>query len=134
MAAKIRFFVTNPTGKTKTEKRIIEVNILVHFTNGRQFNLKAKSGKQIKPEFWNNDTGKVKNVAGFKDSDKFQKSLTALSKFILDEFDNTPDKTKVNKAWLDSTIDKHYNPDKYLQNNTLFGFIQQFVKDRKSVV
>jgi integrase len=134
MAAKIRFFVTNPTGKTKTEKKIIEVNILVHFTNGRQFNLKAKSGKQIKPEFWNNETGKVKNVAAFKDSDKFQDKLNELRDFILDEFKATPDKTKITKDWLDSTIDKHYNPDKYLQVNTLFGFIQQFIDTAKTRV
>ncbi len=127
MAAKIKFFVTNPKGKTKTKKKIDEVNILVRFTNGRQFDLVAPSQKQIKPGYWNNEAGKVRELAEFKNSDKFQKLLTDLSKFIIEEFDSTPDKTKVNKDWLQSTIDKHYNPDKYLQNNTLFGFIQQFI-------
>lgn len=127
MAAKIKFFVTNPKGKTKTKKKVDEVNILVRFTNGRQFDLVAPSQKQIKPGYWNNEAGKVRELAEFKNSNEFQKSLTDLSKFITDEFDNTPDKTKINKDWLETTIDKKYNPDKYLQDNSLFGFIQHFI-------
>jgi site-specific recombinase XerD len=130
MATKIKFFVTSPKVKKESKKKKDEVNILVRFSNGRQFDLTAISGKQIKPDFWNNDTGKVRNVAAFKDSDKFQGKLHELRDSILDEFKETPDKTTINKDWLNTTIDKYYNPGKYLQDNkTLFGFIRNFIEN-----
>ena len=78
MAAKIKFFVTNPKGKTKGKKKVDEVNILIRFTNGRQFDLVAPSQKQIKPGYWNNDAGKVRDIAEFKQSSDFQKGLKKL--------------------------------------------------------
>ena len=130
MATKIKFFVTNPKVKKESKKKSDEVNILVRFSNGRQFDLTAISGQQIKPDFWNNDTGKVRNVAAFKDSDKFQDKLEKLETYIKDEFKSTPDKTAINKDWLNTTIDKFYNPGKYLQDNkTLFGFIKYFIEN-----
>ena len=134
MAAKTKFFVTNPKGKTKTKKKVDEVNILVRFTNGRQFDLIAKTQKQIKPAFWNNDAGKVRDVAEFKDSSDFQDGLDKLKDFIIDEYKATPDKTKIDKDWLNLTIDKKYNPDKYSQKDTLFGFIQYFIDKAKTRV
>jgi integrase len=127
MAAKVKFFVTNPKGKTKTKKKIDEVNILIRFTNGRQFDLVAPSLKQIKPSFWNNESGKVREVAEFTNSSEFQKKLKALNDSILDEFDNATDKTKINKRWLEQAIDKHYNPERYKQDYTLFEYIQLFI-------
>ena len=130
MATKIKFFVTSPKVKKESKKKKDEVNILVRFSNGRQFDLTAISGQQIKPDFWNNDTGKVRNVAGFKDSDKFQDKLDKIETHIKDEFKETPDKTTINKDWLNTTIDKYYNPGKYLQDNkTLFGFIRNFIEN-----
>jgi integrase len=127
MAAKVKFFVTNPKGKTKTKKKIDEVNILIRFTNGRQFDLIAPSQKQIKPGFWNNESGKVREVAEFKDSGDFQKSLKNLGDSILNEFDASPDKTKIDKKWLEQAIDKNYNPYKYKQSYSLFEYIQLFI-------
>lgn len=127
MAAKIKFFITSSKAKKETKKKTDEVNILVRFSNGRQFDLIAMSGQQIKPDFWNNETGKVRNLAAFKNSGKFQEKLEDLKDFILDEFKKAPDKSTVNKDWLNETIDKHYNPGKYLQDNTLFGFIKSFI-------
>jgi len=130
MATKIKFFVTSPKVKKESKKKSDEVNILIRFSNGRQFDLTAISGQQIKPDFWNNETGKARNVAAFKDSDKFQDNLDKLETFIKDEFKATPDKTAINKDWLNTTIDKFYNPGKYMQENkTLFGFIKDFIEN-----
>lgn len=130
MAIKIKFFITKPKVKKESKKKQDEVNILVRFSNGRQFDLIAISGKQIKPDFWNNDTGKARNVAAFKDSDKFQEKLDELETHIKDEFKATPDKTTINKDWLNTTIDKYHNPGKYLKDdNTFFGFIRNFIEN-----
>ncbi len=128
MAAKLKFFVTNPKGKTKSNKKIDEVNVLVRFSNGRQFDLMAKTNKQIKPSYWNNEKGITRDVAEFKEKDEFQKYLNKVEQYIIKQFDNLPDKDKVSKQWLDETIDKINNPGKYEQANlTLFGFIQRFI-------
>jgi site-specific recombinase XerD len=135
MAAKVKFFITNPKGKTKSKKKAERVNILVRFSNGRQFDLIAKSQKEIKSDYWNNDKGIVRDIAEFEKKDDFQKDLNKLQSYIIKEYDNTPDKSKINKAWLDKTIDKFHNPDKYLQDNlTLFGFIQYFIDNSEKRV
>ena len=127
--AKIKFFI-----------RIIEkakspdfANIRIRFSNGRQFDITAQTQKQIKPSYWNKKKGIVRQLAEFAKSDDFQKELDDLKSNILKEFNNTPDKSKINKDWLTSTIDKHYNPKKYLQDNTtLFGYIQHFINNSET--
>lgn len=114
----------------ESKKKIDEANILVRFSNGKQFDIVSQTQQQIKPDFWNNDTGKVRNMAAFKKSDKFQEKLDELRDSILDEYKATPDKKTINKDWLNTTIDKYYNPGKYLQDNkTLFGFIRNFIEN-----
>lgn len=120
MATLIKFF----TRVTQLNK---EVNIRVRFSNGRLFDLTAVTNFQINPEYWNNEKGIVRQRAEFEKKDEFQNNLNNLKAFIQSEYDNTPDKTKINKDWLITTIDKKANPNKYLQVNSLFGFIQQFI-------
>jgi len=128
MTIRAKFYITIPKNKTQSKKKSDEVNILVRFRNGREFDYYAKSTKQINPEYWNNKTGKVRDVAAFKNREKFQNELNKLQRFILDEHDKTSDKSQSSKEWLNTIIDKHHNPGKYEQSNlTLFGFIQNFI-------
>ncbi|MBT6004811.1 MAG: site-specific integrase, partial [Prolixibacteraceae bacterium] len=123
MAAKIKFF-------TRITNQNNEANIRVRFSNGRQFDLTAVTNFQINPEYWNNEKGIVRQRAEFENKYELQKSLNSLQSFIQSEYDNTPDKSKINKDWLSETIDKNFNPDKYLQDNlNLFGFIQHFINN-----
>lgn len=124
--AKIKFFIRTSNKSKKPDF----ANIRVRFSNGRKFDLTAQTQKQIKPDYWNKNKGIINDVAGFANADKLQEKLNDLQSHIIKEFDTTPDKSKINNDWLTSTIDKFYNPDKYLQNNTtLFGFIQHFIKN-----
>lgn len=129
MAAKIKFFVTNPNGSKKSKNTHIDVNILARFYHGRQFDITSTSQLQINPKFWNNEAGKVRNVAMFKDSDEFQKKLDELKGSIIKDYLNFLDKSKINKKWLEKAIDKFYNPRKYLQSKTLFEFTQIFINN-----
>jgi len=126
--AKTKFFIRT-SAKTK------EANIRVRFYQGRLFDLTANTSKQINPDYWNNGNGNVRQRAEFKESDSLQEELDDLQSTILKEYNSTPDKIKINKEWLVSTIDKHFNPEKYLQNNTtLFGFIQNFINNSETRV
>lgn len=122
MPAKVKFFTTKRNKKT-TE----DVNILIRFYQGRNFDINSKSQIQISPKNWNNESGRVRNIASFLESDEIQNRLDSLKKIIITEFIDCPDKSKINKEWLDTTIEKHYNPKKYYQPNTLFEFVQKFI-------
>ena len=127
MAAKVKFFIKT-VKEVKNSINNDEVNIRLRFSNGRSFDLTAQSGKQINPDYWNNEKGIVRQRAAFTNSIEFQKGLDSIKAHILKEFDETADKSIINAEWLIKTIDKFYNPNKYLQNNhTLFSYIQYFV-------
>ena len=119
---KLKFFIrTTKTGKN-------EASIRLRLTNGRQFNTTASIQKQIYPAFWNNKAGIVRQLVEFPDAINFQSKLDALKSDVKNEFGLLIDKSKLNNAWLVSAIEKHYNPNKYLQEKTtLFGYIQNFI-------
>ena len=127
MAAKVNFFIKT----TKDSKDRIyneDVNIRMRFSNGRSFDMTALTGKQIKPDYWNNEKGIVRQRAAFLESDKFQQDLNLLRNHILKDFNDAPDRSIINSDWLHRSIDKFYNPTKYLQKNfTLFRYIQYFI-------
>jgi site-specific recombinase XerD len=119
--AKVKFFIS--------AKKSNPAKILLRFTGGRQFDFISQSQQQINPEYWNNKTGIVRQRAEFVESDDLKEALFELEEHIIKSYNNTPDKTDISKDWLNKTIDKYYNPDKYLQVDTLFGFIQQFINN-----
>lgn len=140
MAVKVKFFIFQRNKKAKKAeppkkkiKRKEEVNILTRFSNGRQFDVVATTRKQINPTFWNNKSGAVRDISEFDKRDEFQKKLNELERHILDEFDETSDKNMIDKQWLDITIDKFYNEEKYAEEKTtLFNYIQNFIELSKS--
>ncbi len=127
MPVKIKYFI-----KTIKSRKDLgtdeEVNIRIRFSNGRSFDLTALSGKQISPDYWNNDKGVIRQRAAFKNSDEFQQKLNSLSDSIKEEFDNTPDKSTISAQWLNQTIEKFYNPAKFIKSTyTLFTFVEYFI-------
>ena len=115
----LKFFI-------RTNKKSAESNIRVRYTVGRKYDFWAVSQEYVKPEYWNNKSGEVRDIAAFKDKDTLQKKLNDLKRHITNEYDNETDKSNLPKEWLKTTVDKFYNPEKYLTNTTLFGFIQHF--------
>lgn len=121
--AKVKLFI-------RTSARNKESNIRLRFYNGRLFDLTANTNKQINPSYWNNKKGIVRQMVEFEESEKLQEVLNMLTRHILVEYDREPDKSMVDKDWLNITIDKFYNPNKYLQDNTtLFRYIQHFINN-----
>lgn len=126
--AKIKYFI-------RTSAKSKQANLRIRFYNGRLFDLTANTTKQINPDYWNNEKGNVRQRADFEESEDLQKKLDELQSWILKEYNDVPDKSKINKTWLNTTIDKFYNPAKYLQENTnLFGYIQHFINNSSTRV
>jgi len=117
--AALKFFI-------RTNKKNINSNIRIRFSQGRKFDFTTVSQEHIKPEYWNNKKGIVRDIAEFKEKEVFQKKLNDLERHILKEYDNETNKNNLPKEWLKTIVDKFYNPEKYLTNTTLFGFIQHF--------
>lgn len=121
MAIRVRYFI-------RVSKKTETAPIRVRFSNGRQFDVYANTGEQIKQNYWNNKQGTVRDLAEYRDKDKMRKRLDNIREHILSEYDHLPDKSKVNSEWLDQTIDKFHSPNKYIQKGTsLFSYIQHFV-------
>lgn len=128
MATRVKYFIETKRKITPYEKNTGDVNVRVRLTNGRKLKTTALSRQQVNPNFWNNDKGEVRQIAAFKDKVEFQRKLDDLRYFIKKEFDAAPDQTTVDHKWLNQTIDKFYNPDKYIGNeSTLFEFIKIFI-------
>lgn len=120
--ATLKYFIRTSKSGSK------EASIRLRLSNGRQFNTSAPIKKQISVNFWNNDKGAVRRLAEFTDAEEVQKELDNLRDHIKKAFEAEPKKGNLTNDWLITAIDKYYNPEKYLQDNTtLFGFIQNFI-------
>ena len=125
--AKVKFFI-------RTTQKNKDASLRVRFYHGKSFDLTANlNGKQINPNFWNNKSGTVRHRAEFKESETFARELDDIRAHIINQYNTASDKSKINKEWLEKTIDTFYNPNKYLQDGTsLFGFIKNFTKNSKT--
>ena len=113
---------------TRTSKKQGELaTIYLRLKQGRQIDLTVKAGIQIRPEHFNNKTGKIRHKADFKDKSVMDKRLRDLKNHVQDELIKLtfpPDKT-----WLVNTIETFHNPlsAKGEEPVTLFTFIRDFI-------
>lgn len=119
--ATLRYFI-------RVSKKSPIANIRIRFKQGNKFDLAALTPYSIKPQFWNNKTGKPREIAEYTDYSKTVKRLEKLKRFLIDEFIELTDISKMNSDWLTSTIDRYFNPEKHIQRGTsLYSYIQHFV-------
>ena len=116
-------FFTRTTKNAKPDKKI---NIRIRFVDGKKINLYAKSGLEILPHYFSNETHTINKQVKYKDRAKDKKYLNGLELAILEAHKEL--KTTPNAEWLNTVIDKYRFPDKYKEKPvTLFSFIQEFV-------
>ncbi len=121
MALKIRYFI-------RVSKKSEIAPIRVRFSNGRQFDVYAKTAEQIKPPYWNSNQGTVRDLTEYQDKEYMKDRLEEIRQHIFYEYDHLTDKSKVNSGWLVRAIDKFHSPGKYIQKGaSLFSYIQYFV-------
>jgi site-specific recombinase XerD len=112
------------TSASTTKNKLVPV--YCRFVAGKDAVLMVKTGLFIKPDFFNNKSGTVRNIAEFKDKKNFEQDLSDLQSHIFkyySELTTTPDRT-----WLINTIEKFHTPDRDSEKtDTLFSFIQDFI-------
>lgn len=110
----------------KVSKKSPRATVRIRFKQGKQFDLWIKTPITLLPEHWNPNKQTLRDIP-VEGKEETQKELNDLKRTIEEAFDSTTDKTRIDKNWLETQIDKFYNPDKYLSTETLFGYIQNFV-------
>lgn len=127
--ATIRFFT-----RTNNKDKNALASIYVRLRSGRRIDLECKADILIKPDNWSNETQQVRQRADiFKfisentestGRQKFNDNIKGLRSSIESELMQIH-QADITVDWLKTTIDKHWNPDKY--KITLFSFIQSFI-------
>lgn len=123
--AKIQYF-TRSKSKDKT------VKIRIRLRAGRDIDLFADSGIEVKTDHWSNKTQTVKNIADATYKDKTNADLRRLNDYILSSIPSSIPRNEASKKewkeWLITTIDKFHHPEKYeAKQVTLFSFIGDFI-------
>jgi integrase len=127
--ATVRFFT-----RTITKDKNALVPIYVRLKSGRKIDLVSKADILIKPDNWSNETQQARQRADvFKSKtgeteksgrQNFNEKINGLRICIESELMQVHS-DDITTEWLKTTIDKHWNPDKY--KITLFSFIQSFI-------
>lgn len=96
--------------------------------SGRKIDMTSKSGIQVQPDHFNNKTGSVRQIVEATDKDRINKDLRTLKNYVFNELSKVTDIDNIPNDWLNRTIDKYWNPEKYKEKVLdLFSFIQDFI-------
>ena len=87
-------FFTRTTKNAKPDKKI---NIRIRFVDGKKINLYAKSGLEILPHYFSNETHTINKQVKYKDRANDKKYLDKLEAVILDAYKNL--KTEPTSNW-----------------------------------
>lgn len=122
--ATVTFFVR--TSKNTNQKKSISVR--VRFRHGKEINLYAKSGLEILPHHFSNETHTINKQARYSDKYNDKKYLDELEAVILSEYKKL--KEPPTSDWLNTVIDRFRFPEKYEKKpERLFPFIQDFINN-----
>lgn len=123
--ATLKFFIR--TSKTDRNKL---VNIRARLRHGN-IDLYGSTGLNTEPDHWNSDKEHVINSKKATYGYEVNKKLRDLNTHILEQFASHTG--EYDKDWLNDIIDRHNNPDKYLQQpKTLFEFMQDYIDRNKT--
>jgi integrase len=134
--ATIRFFT-----RTITKDKNVLTPIYVRLKSGRKIDFTCKADIWIKPDNWSNETQQAKQRADlfrFKSGEsenektgrqKFNDKIAAL-RLALESDLTEAHQADITSEWLKTSIDKHWNPDKY--KTTLYNFIGSFIEKAKT--
>ncbi len=117
---------------TRTKKQSGNLTpVYCRLRSGRVIDLTAKSGVSVQPDHFSNLKGAIKPNADFKGVDHTRKDLKDLKDHIFAELAIVKDKPS--KDWLQLTIDKYHNPEKYKPKvYDLFSYIENFIETTKN--
>lgn len=89
-------------------------SIYIRFTNGKMFDVSAKSNLSIDPKYWDKKYQKIKNVSAVPNRNKINEKLALLKIHIVNRFNEAYlSGDIIDKHWLENTIKSFANrPEK----------------------
>lgn len=114
---------------TKTSKKKGKlVHVFCRLRYGRDIDITSKSGIQVQPGHFNNEKGEVRYIAEATEKDQINSDLRNLKTHIFNKLPRGNDLSEISHEWLFTTIDRFWNPEKYIPKVfDLFSFIQDFI-------
>jgi integrase len=127
---KVRFFVrTTKKSKDKPVKIRVRLrdgaNIEIFGDTQQYIALKNWSAKRERPNFNSYSSNQTQEY------DNLNTILNDIERAIEKAYQKEPDKTALNRDWLNEVIDRTLYPQKYDDRLTLFQFIEKFIEDAK---
>ena len=120
--ATIKFFTRTNTKRGKLNA------VYCRLRSGRKIDMTAKSGIQVQPDHFNNNTGTVRQIVEATDKDRINTNLRNLKNHVFNELNKVTDIGVIADDWLGITIDKYWNPEKYQEKGMdIFSFFQDFI-------
>jgi integrase len=95
--------------------------IYLRFSANKKDRFELKTGYFCNPEYFNNDTGKVRNVASYQDKEILKANLLKLENDITNALNKT---NEFSKEWLQTEIDRHHG--KTPENEKRFTLAEMF--------
>lgn len=87
---------------------------------------------QINPQYFNNKTGKVKQVGAFKEKDQIHNKLQGFEMFLFAEYNKAVSTgTPITPDWLQNCINTHFNLIEVTDNNYLANYCAHYVEKLK---
>lgn len=92
--------------------------VYIRFTEGRMFDLRMKTGQVVNPEIWDADKWKpgrpktnLRDADSKKQAAKLSKTLKGIDGDLTELYNETVNKTKITKEWLDQYFHPQNRPE-----------------------
>jgi|SRR5690554_1450 len=119
-------FLTKGKGKS--------VSIYIRLREGRNIDLIKSTGYKTQSDYWNNKTGKPKQIASNTNKQNLLVKLNKLEASIYSAINNEVNTKNINSKWLSEKIDLHHNPDLGVENLNLIDVIKRYREELKTKI
>lgn len=120
------------TVKFTTRGNSNPATLYIRFIASREIDFKRSTPLIINPNYFNNETGKVRNITSYKDKDKLQTQLNNLSHYVISQYNESHTKgTFVNSDWLQTQINNFFNLVEVTDLNFLENYALHYIDKLK---
>ena len=108
----VKFLIRKEGRRTFEEAK---ARVYVRFKDGRRLDVTVRTRLTVNSLWWDEKREEIKTkvICPVEVRYGVAEHLRSLRNAIETEYENT-DRAKVDKSWLETVIDRHYNPEKYL--------------------
>ena len=86
----------------------------------------------VNPAYFNNKSGKVRNVAEFTDKQNIQNTLDEFQHYLMQRFNKAHQKGEfINSDWLNESIEDYFNPVEKADLNYLVNYFDHYIEELK---